>query len=142
MADLKGAPGMSSLPSLWVQILSFSCRFWEKFGQIIGWRPHLESSRPLPVWEILNPPLVTAADPRKIEVLASTVFEVSSISSKDDIDSMNQKISKNKKTFKWKKKKFQKVNAKHGNCDMYRPKIKKKNIDSFEHNSTSALFTS
>ena len=39
LANLKGATEMSAPPR--VQILSFSCSFREKFGQIIGWRPHL-----------------------------------------------------------------------------------------------------
>ena len=46
-------------PPLWVQILSFSCSFWENLGKIIGWRPYLGGWRP-PVWEILDPPLFTA----------------------------------------------------------------------------------
>ena len=33
LADLRGAPGTRAL---WVQILSFSCSFWEIFDQIIG----------------------------------------------------------------------------------------------------------
>ena len=40
LADLRGSAKDAQLPS-GVQILSFSCGFQGKFGQIIGWRPHL-----------------------------------------------------------------------------------------------------
>ena len=55
LADLRGG-ARDARPPLWVQILSFSCSFWEILGKIIGWRPHLGGWRP-PVWEILDPPL-------------------------------------------------------------------------------------
>ena len=42
-----------------VQISSISCSFWGKLAKIIGWRPHLWSWR-TPLWEILDPPLVTS----------------------------------------------------------------------------------
>ena len=41
-----------------VQFLSFSCVFWQKFCcQIIGFCPKLRDWRPLPVCEIMDPPL-------------------------------------------------------------------------------------
>ena len=35
IGESKGAPGTRC--PLWIQFLSFSCSFWERFGQIIGW---------------------------------------------------------------------------------------------------------
>ena len=51
----KRDPGMRA--SLWVQFLSFSCSFLGKFWQDNKLAPHLGCWRPLPVWEILDPPL-------------------------------------------------------------------------------------
>ena len=41
LADLGGGHQWHAPPPLWVQIHSFSCRFQEQIGQIIGWRRHL-----------------------------------------------------------------------------------------------------
>ena len=48
--------GARDAPPLWVQIVLFSCSFWEIFDQIIGWRPHVGGWRCL-LWQILDPPL-------------------------------------------------------------------------------------
>ena len=49
--------GLAVAPPFWVQFLSFSCSFREKFGQIIGFHFHFWGWHPPPVWEILDPPL-------------------------------------------------------------------------------------
>ena len=43
LADLREAPGTRTL---WIQFLSFSCSFREKFWQIIGLHPNLRDWRP------------------------------------------------------------------------------------------------
>ena len=63
---------------LWVQFLSFSCSFQEKFDQIIGWHPHLGVGIPS-VWEILGPRLVlmtfsNTAQCKKLVLCACAVF--------------------------------------------------------------------
>ena len=53
MADPRG--GTRDTPPS-VQILSFSCSFWQKCCQIIGWYTPVSGWRLL--WEILDPPLI------------------------------------------------------------------------------------
>ena len=54
---LGGAPGTRAPFS--VQFLLFSFSFRQKPSQIIGFCPKLKGWRPCPVWEILDPPLLT-----------------------------------------------------------------------------------
>ena len=53
VADVRGGQGRAPC---WVRFLSFSCSFQEKFGQIIGFCPHLLGLTP-PSLENLDPPL-------------------------------------------------------------------------------------
>ena len=47
---------LGACPSLRSKIVSISCNFLEKFGNIVGWHPFLEGWHPL-LKEILDPPL-------------------------------------------------------------------------------------
>ena len=42
----------------WIRHCSFPCSFRQKSCQIIDFCPKLRDCRPLPVWEILGPPLL------------------------------------------------------------------------------------
>ena len=59
LADLWGSLGMYASPSLHpaVEFLSFSCSFRHKSCQIIGFLSQSQQLSPLPVLEILDPPL-------------------------------------------------------------------------------------
>ena len=50
----KGGGGTPGTRAPRVQILLFSCSFWDILDQKIGWRPHLGDWGPL-LWQILDP---------------------------------------------------------------------------------------
>ena len=52
LADIRGALGMHAPPS-GSNFFNFHAAFWENFGQIIDWHPHLGGW--WPPWEILDP---------------------------------------------------------------------------------------
>ena len=51
LADLGGGDSSDAPP---IQILSFSCSFWEFIDQVIGWRPHLSEILDPPLWPVFH----------------------------------------------------------------------------------------